>query len=141
MLVVMSVALMLLAATLSFEQYISIHQVRLLRHLMPPGSNRLLDACAHRFVLADADRLEMRLRFLLERFDVPRTMRFHFVQMSRQLLLTIVAFLGSFYAGSGGVFVEAGCSIAVILFYLAIQFKVKPFYFILHNQLEQFLGA
>ena len=59
--------------------------------------------------------------------------------MSRQLLLTTVGLAGSFFTNSGGVYIEAGCSIAIILAFLAIQLKLGPFYFILHNQLEVFL--
>ena len=60
--------------------------------------------------------------------------------MSRQLLLTMVGFGGSIF-NSGVVYIEAGCSIAIILVFLAIQLRVSPFYFILHNQLEVFLGV
>merc|ERR1712096_446941 len=69
-------------------------------------------------------------------------MRYHFVQLCRQLLLTIVAFASSSgLLRSGGVYIEACCSIGIILVFLAIQIRVSPFYFMLHNHLEVFLGV
>ena len=86
-LVLMSLLLMVLAASLAFEQYVSIHRIRLLRHIATPGANRVMDTIARRFVIADADRLELRLKFILERFNSPHAMRFHFVQVRHFLFL------------------------------------------------------
>ena len=57
-------------------------QEGLLRGHYTAGRWRLWDAVAHRFVISDAERLELRLCFLLERFKMT-SMRWHFVLLTR----------------------------------------------------------
>ena len=114
-LVVMAVTLMILAVAVLIEQYCSVHKLRLLQGYAKPGSNRLMDAISAKLCSTDAECLQFRLKFLLERFRAPQAVRYYFILQARQLLLTIIAFSGNFFPDPAGAYFQAIVSCIVFI--------------------------
>ena len=128
-LVTIAFTLMAFVAVLMLEQYVSVHKLRLLRGSAARGRNRLLDHLATRYVINDAETLERRLQFLLERFKAtPIAMRWHFVQLLRQFLLTLLIFGGDFFSNDeASAFFEAIAANVVFVVWYLLQMRTKPF--------------
>ena len=98
--------------------------------------------------------IERLKRIPLKRF-APATVatRWHFVIIARQVLLTTVGFVGGTFSRDDspwpealresqlGVCIEGGAAMLVLAANMALQIKVRPFRYALHNALELFLGV
>ena len=87
LLVVLASALLFAGALLTAEQYLGVVKLSLLRNYESSGGcacgRSKMNRLAQWLVAGDAERLERRLEFLLERFDVPRVRHWHFVMLGR----------------------------------------------------------